>query len=87
MSGVRARALRLLSVAAVGVAIAAIPSLAASPSALNNATCPNGMVPNPAGYGCVPALIGGNVVGAPSQEILTRCNGNYWICVWPYPVP
>jgi hypothetical protein len=35
----------------------------------------------------VPELAGGNAVGAPSEEILTRCNGNYWICVWPYPVP
>jgi hypothetical protein len=45
------------------------------------------MVPNPAGYGCVPELPGGNLIGAPSEEVLTRCNGNYWICVWPYPVP
>ena len=87
MSAVRSRAVRLISVAAVGVAVAAVPLLAASPSPLNIAICPNGMVPNPADYGCVPQLAGGNAVGAPSQEVLTRCDGNYWICIWPYPVP
>jgi hypothetical protein len=46
------------------------------------------MVPNPAGYGCVPDLApGGAFVGAPSQEILTVCNGNIYICVWPYGRP
>ena len=87
MSAVRGRAVRLLSVAAVGVAVAAGQLLAASPSTEALAICPNGMVPNPAGYGCVPELPGGNLIGAPSEEVLTRCNGNYWICVWPYPVP
>jgi hypothetical protein len=87
VSAVGNRAVRLLSVAAVGAAIAAVPLLAASPDTLNIAICPNGMVPNPAGYGCVPELLGGNAVGAPSEEVLTRCDGNYWICIWPYPVP
>ena len=87
MSAVRSRAVRLISVAIVGVAVAAAPLLAPSPSRLNVAICPNGMVPTPAGYGCVPQLAGGNAVGAPSQEVLTRCDGNYWICIWPYPVP
>lgn len=87
MSAFRSGAVRVLTVAAVGVAVAAAPLFAASPSPQNIAICPNGMVPNPAGYGCVPELPGGNAVGAPSEDVLTRCNGNYWICVWPYPVP
>jgi hypothetical protein len=41
------------------------------------------MVDNPAGYGCIPYTPG---LGAPTQEVLTRCHGNYYICVWPYPV-
>jgi len=82
----RTHAVRLLSIAALGTAFA-VPALAASPITLNMAICPNGMVANPAGYGCVPELAGGNPVGAPTQEVLTRCHGNYWICVWPYPVP
>ncbi|MDT5370915.1 MAG: hypothetical protein QOC62_5346 [Mycobacterium sp.] len=87
MSAVRSRAVGLISVAIVGVAVTAAPLLAPSPSRLNVAICPYGMVPNSAGYGCVPQLPGGNAVGAPSQEVLTRCDGNYWICIWPYPVP
>ena len=82
MGALSSRAARLISVAAVGVGLA-VPFTAA-PSKLNIAICPNGMVTNPGGYGCVPYQPG---VGAPSQEVLTRCHGNYWICVWPYPVP
>ena len=72
-----------MSAAALGAAIV-VPVLAA-PSAVNNvAICQNGIAPNPAGYGCVPDMPG---VGAPSQEVLTRCNGNLYFCVWPYPTP
>ena len=52
--------------------------------------CPNGMMPNPAGYyGCVPQrsggnAVGGNPVGTPTQEMLTVCGGNYYTCIWPY---
>ncbi len=73
--------------AAAAATFAAVPALGVSPATMNIAICPNGMVPNPAGYGCVPYLPGGNMVGAPSEEVLTRCDGNYYICVWPYPVP
>jgi hypothetical protein len=83
MDAVRRRAVRLISAAVFGAAIA-VPTFVV-PSTVNHvAICPNGMVSNPAGYGCVPDRPG---VGAPSEEVLTRCNGNYYICVWPYPVP
>jgi hypothetical protein len=79
------RAVRLISAAAFLAAVISVPAFVAAPSTVNHiAICPNGMVPNPAGYGCVPDQPG---VGAPSQEVLTRCHGNYWICVWPYAVP
>jgi len=74
-----------MSAVTVGAAVVAAPAFAAQPSeATNVAICPRGMVPNPAGYGCVPYMPG---VGAPSQEVLTRCNGNLYFCVWPYPTP
>jgi len=85
VSAARSRAVRLISVAAVGVAVAAVPLLAASPSPLNIAICPNGMVPNPAGYGCVPELAGGKAVGAPSEKVLTRCDGNHHVVVQAEP--
>jgi len=82
---------RLVAVAALVGAIA-IPLALGAPSNVHHvATCPEGMAPNPAGYGCVPELSngtnwpGGGLIGAPSQEVLTRCHGNYYICVWPYP--
>ena len=81
MGALSSRAVRLISVAAVGVAFA-VPAFTAAPSTLNVAVCPNGMVANPGSYGCVPYRPG---FGAPTQEVLTRCHGNYWICIWPYP--
>jgi hypothetical protein len=91
MGAFQRRAVPLISVVAVGAAIAAVPTLGAPSSKVNNlAICPRGMVSNPVGYGygCGPDLApGGAFVGAPSQELLTRCHGNYYICVWPYPVP
>jgi hypothetical protein len=79
------RAVRLISASALVAAFVGVPALVAAPSIQSHlAICPNGMVPNSAGYGCVPDQPG---VGAPSQEVLTRCHGNYWICVWPYAVP
>jgi hypothetical protein len=85
MNAFRGRVVRLLSVAAVGTAVAVLPVFGLSAGEVTNvAICPRGMVPNPGGYGCIPDRPG---VGAPSQEVLTRCNGNYYICIWPYPVP
>jgi hypothetical protein len=79
------RAARLLSAAALAAAVVSIPMFVSAPSTVSHvAVCPNGMVPNPGGYGCVPVA---PRVGAPSQEVLTRCHGNYWICIWPYGVP
>jgi len=83
---------RIALVAAVPAAII-MPAVVAPSTVSNVAICPRGMAPNPAGYGCVPELSsnnnwpGGAFVGVPSQEVLTRCHGNYYICVWPYPVP
>jgi hypothetical protein len=76
-----ARRVQLIGIAAVAVALAA-PWIGTRQGVSILATCPNGMVPNPAGYGCVPDRPG---VGAPSEEVLTRCSGNYYLCVWPYP--
>ena len=89
MDAARRRAVRLISALVVVAATGIAPAVLASLSAVNHiATCPPGMVTNPGGYGCVPDLApGGGFVGAPSQDLLTRCNGNYYICVWPYPVP
>ena len=84
MDAVRRRAVRLISAAAIGAAVIALPAIAIPSARTNLAICPNGMVDNPAGYGCVPYTPG---LGAPTQEVLTRCHGNYYICVWPYPVP
>lgn len=48
------------------------------------------MMENPAGYGCVPqrsggGAVGGNFIGAPSQQVLSACHGgNYYTCIWPY---
>ena len=85
------RAVRLIRAGVYLVAITVVPAVLTSPApklVIYTATCPPGMVANPGGYGCVPDLApGGAAVGAPSQEILTRCNGNYYICIWPYPVP
>jgi hypothetical protein len=74
-------------VAATAVAIAAAPVFGAAPSTV--AACAPGEVPNPAGYGCVPALApGGAVVGAPSEEELSACHGgNLYFCVDPYRRP
>jgi hypothetical protein len=75
---------RLVSAAALLGAIS-IPFAVGPPSSVHHvAICPQGLAPNPRGYGCVPDT---PVVGAPSQEVLTRCHANYYICVWPYPVP
>ena len=84
MGALSSRAVRLISVAAVGAAVIALPVLDIPNAETNVAICPRGMVDNPAGWGCVPYRPG---FGAPTQEVLTRCNGNYWICIWPYPVP
>ena len=91
MHAVRHHAARLSSVtgvAAAAVAIAAAPTFSAPPSAVV-ATCPFGEVPNPAGYGCVPALApGGAVVGAPTEEELSACHGgDLYFCVDPYGRP
>jgi hypothetical protein len=87
MAALRRRAVRLISAAALLVPIAY--AFSAPPNVVNDtAMCPPGMVPNPAGYGCVPDLApGGAFVGAPSQELLTVCHGNIYICVWPYGRP
>jgi hypothetical protein len=72
-------------VAAIGAGVAAYPVLGLSTGQPEDlAICPNGMVPNPNSYGCIPERPG---VRAPTQEVLTRCHGNYYICIWPYPVP
>ena len=87
------RAVRLIWAAVYLAAIIVVPAVLTSPVTppdvvIHTATCPPGMVANPGGYGCVPDLApGGAAVGAPSQEVLTRCKGNYYICIWPYPVP
>ena len=78
------KAVRLISAAAIGGFSLVAPVIAMSSEETAVAICPRGMVDNPAGYGCVPYMPG---IGAPTQEVLTRCNGNYYICVWPYPVP
>ena len=83
MSALRTRAVRVIAAAAFSAALA-VPALAASPEMQSVAICPNGMVENIGSYGCVPYNPG---VGAPTQEVLSRCHGNYWICIWPYPVP
>ena len=53
------------------------------------AGCPPNEVPNPRGYGCVPALApGGAVVGAPTEQELSACHGgNLYFCVDPYGGP
>jgi len=80
--------MRLLGAATILAAVPAVQAIITPGSAVQHvALCPQGMVPNPAGYGCVPDLVGGAPVGAPSQDVLTRCHGNYYICVWPYSVP
>ena len=92
MTAFRSRALRLLGAAAVGIAVIVVPAVGGTSSVTNEAkTCPRGMMPNPTGYyGCVPQRVGGNQVGgnpvgAPTQEMLSFCNGGgYWSCVWPY---
>ena len=90
MYAVRHHAAHLISVtevAAAAVAIAAA-TFSAPPSAVI-AMCPLGEVPNPAGYGCVPALApGGAVVGAPTEEELSACHGgDLYFCVDPYGRP
>lgn len=86
-------AVRLISAAVIAVAAVVLPTIAAPTVVSHVAACGEGMVPNPAGYGCVPELTsnnnwpGGGFAGAPSQDIVTRCGGNYWNCVWPYPTP
>lgn len=66
-----------------------MPAIGAPPGAISVAACPPGEVPNPAGYGCVPALApGGAAVGAPSEEVLSACHGgNRYFCVDPYQIP
>ena len=76
------RTVQLLLAAAVAAAVV-VPWRGADDVSYS-ATCPNGMVANPSGYGCVPFRPG---TGAPTQEVLTRCHGNYYLCVWPYPTP
>ncbi|MDT5008416.1 MAG: hypothetical protein QOH57_33 [Mycobacterium sp.] len=83
MAAFTRRAVRLIAAAALGAAVF-LPWVDAPGSVDYLANCPNGMVPNPGGYGCVPYRPG---TGAPTQEVLTRCHGNYYLCVWPYPTP
>jgi hypothetical protein len=72
-----------MAIAAVAIATAAAPVFMAPPSTVV-AMCPPGEVPNPAGYGCVPALWpGGSVVSAPTEEELSACHGNLYLCVDP----
>jgi hypothetical protein len=60
MFALHSPAVRLMSATALA-AIAAMPMLVAPTNVANHiAMCPRDMVPNPAGYGCVPALAGGN---------------------------
>ena len=73
---------RILLAAAVLAAIV-VPSAAVPAAVSNVATCPDGSMPNAAGYAC----INPNPVGAPSQNVVTRCGGNYYICTWPYTRP
>jgi hypothetical protein len=85
MNAFRSRGVRLVSAAALGVGILVAPAMAVPPGEIHEAACPPGEVPNPAGYGCVPAM---PFVGAPTQQELTACHGgNLYFCVDPYPVP
>ena len=93
MGAFRRQAASLIAAAAVGAVAIVLPGVAAPSAVSNVAKCGEGMAPNPAGFGCVPELTnnnnwpGGGFAGAPSQDVVTRCGGNYWICVWPYPTP
>ena len=78
------RTARMISTAALTAAMVGVPMFSTSGIETHLAICPNGMIPNPTSYGCVPEMPGR---GAPSEEVVTRCDGNYFICIWPYPVP
>jgi hypothetical protein len=80
MGALRRRTVQFISLMAVAAALA--PWVDSSDDVSYLAGCPNGMVPNPGGYGCVPYMPGR---GAPTQEVLTHCHGNYYLCIWPYP--
>ena len=78
---------RLMWATGFAVAIVATPALAAAPGHTNVvAACPPGEIPNPRGYGCVPALApGGAVVGAPTVQELSACDGgDLYFCIDPY---
>jgi hypothetical protein len=88
--GPAARLVWVAGAAAVAVVIAGTAALSAAPNSVTViAMCPPGEVPNPAGYGCVPALSpGGAFVGAPTEEQLSACHGgNLYFCVDPYGRP
>jgi hypothetical protein len=73
--------------AGLAVAFAAVPALTAVPGHVAAiAWCAPSEVPNPRGYGCVPALApGGAVVGAPTEQELSVCHGgNLYFCIDPY---
>jgi hypothetical protein len=83
MGALKRRAVQLIVLSAVTTTLV-VPWSNSSKAVRYLAICPNGMVPNPGGYGCVPDMPGR---GAPTQEVLTRCHGNYYLCIWPYQTP
>jgi hypothetical protein len=87
------RVTRLVWATGCAVAFAALPAVVAGaglPVATGRvsvgAGCPPNELPNPAGYGCIPALApGGAVVGAPTQQEISACHGgNLYFCIDPY---
>jgi hypothetical protein len=78
---------RLIGAAGFAVAIAAAPVIAPPAGHISAiAGCPPSEIPNPRGYGCVPALApGGAIVGAPTEQELSACHGgNLYFCIDPY---
>jgi hypothetical protein len=78
---------RLVCAAGCAVAIDAAPVVAPLPGHISLiAGCPPKEIPNPRGYGCVPALApGGAIVGAPTEHELSACHGgNLYFCIDPY---
>ncbi|HEY7054119.1 MAG TPA: hypothetical protein VH496_18600 [Mycobacterium sp.] len=73
---------RIVLAAAVGTAVI-MPAVAAPSRVSHLADCPDAQAQKKAGYACVNP----NPVGAPSQNVVTRCGGNYYICTWPYSKP
>ncbi len=81
---------RVMWATGFAVAIAAGPTLSAVPGHVNAiAGCPQREVPNPRGYGCVPALApGGAIVEAPTEHELSVCDGgNLYLCIDAYAHP